>query len=353
MSKRLIGVVGFFGNGISTAGGQEAKTCALTRLLQTYYGEKSICTVDTNNWKKNPLKLFLKVCRLAASNENVIMLPAQNSVRVFAPLFVLLRAFCRCKVHYAVVGGWLPKLSEEKRITAWFLKKLDGIYVETQSMHNALEAQGYANVAILPNFKFIEPICVEAMPTQYDRPLQVCTFSRVVREKGIEDAVEALRQINEEFEKTVICLDIYGKIDPRYEEVFAQIMEKAPSYIRYCGMVEPEQSVEILKKYTALLFPTHYATEGVPGTIIDAYAAGVPIITALWDNSEDVFEEGVTGWGYRMGDQSAFVSLLRKLVTEPEAFMAMKQTARMHYEKYRPESVMPIIDRMLGRVAEN
>lgn len=349
MKKHLIGVVGFFGTKESRAGGQEAKTCALTRAFEENYGKDEVVTVDTRNWKKHPFRLLGQIILAARNCKNIFMLPAQNAVRIFVPLFVVLRYFCKCKQHYAVVGGWLPTITAENKVLAFFAKKLDGIYVETNTMRTALEAQGFGNVFVLPNFKFITPLRPEELSENCARPHKLCTFSRVMQEKGIEDAIAAVRAVNEKYGTTVYELDIYGKIDPSYEERFQQIMEEVPPYIRYCGMVEPEESVEVLKSYFALLFPTHYATEGVPGTIIDAYASGVPVITALWNNSADVFEEGVNGWGYELNDQSAFVGLLDRLVHNPESFAAMKKIALQAAKKYQPDYLIRYIDSFIEK----
>ncbi|MFR3494185.1 MAG: glycosyltransferase [Blautia sp.] len=56
----------------------------------------------------------------------------------------------------------------------------------------------------------------------------------------------------------------------------------SPQYIRYKGMVPFNQSTEVLKNYDALLFPTYYEGEGFAGTIIDAFAAGLPVIASDW-----------------------------------------------------------------------
>lgn len=50
------------------------------------------------------------------------------------------------------------------------------------------------------------------------------------------------------------------------------------------------------------MFPTHFYTEGIPGTIIDAYAAGVPVISAKWESFDDVIEDYVTGIGYEFNN---------------------------------------------------
>ena len=349
MKKYIIGVVGFFGNGVSTAGGQEAKTCSLTRAFEESYGKDQVLTVDTNNWKQHPFRLLFKLISLAKKCKNVLILPAQNSVRIFVPLFVCLRLIYKCRLHYAVVGGWLHKKTEKEKGLRSFAKKFDGIYVETTSMRVALEQQGFSNVIVVPNFKYINPLTPECLSYTVTPPYRLCTFSRILKEKGIEDAIAAVSSINQKFDETALELDIYGKIDPDYAQRFQELMANAPDYIKYCGLVEPEQSVEILKDYFALLFPTHYATEGVPGTIIDAYAAGVPVITARWENSADVFEDGITGWGYEFGNQEAFVLLLNQLIQDPGSFIKMKKTTLESVERYRPDRIIAIIDKLIEK----
>lgn len=41
-------------------------------------------------------------------------------------------------------------------------------------------------------------------------PLRLCTFSRVMKEKGIEDAVNAVEAVNEYFGRLVYTLDIWS-----------------------------------------------------------------------------------------------------------------------------------------------
>ena len=51
-------------------------------------------------------------------------------------------------------------------------------------------------------------------------PYRFCMFSRVMPEKGVEDAMRAIRHVNEKNGKTVAVLDIYGPIENQYDERF-------------------------------------------------------------------------------------------------------------------------------------
>lgn len=349
MKKQLIGVVGFYGNEKTTAGGQEAKTCSLTRALEEKYGKENVIRVNTFNWKKHPLRLLKSLINVGRKCKNIFVLPAQNSVKIFIPLFIFLRFFYGFKLYYAVVGGWLPSVARDKKVLTFFLKKVDKIFVEASSMKDDLERQNFCNVEILPNFKFITPLEEKDLNYDFRPPYKLCTFSRVMKEKGIEDAILAVNEINNKYGAELLSLDIYGKIDDGYAEEFSNICDTLPPYVKYCGMVEPEESVNTIKDYFALLFPTHYATEGIPGTIIDAYAAGVPIITSLWLNSSDVFFEGITGWGYEFDNQYQFFQLLDKLVTNPKNFLSMKESALRTFDKYQPEQIVNQLDAFIAK----
>jgi glycosyltransferase involved in cell wall biosynthesis len=146
---------------------------------------------------------------------------------------MLFRGRRKTKLQYVVVGGWLPSFLEKKKSLARCLKKFDGIFVETQAMKAAMEKLGFTNVSVLPNFKRIRVLTEEELVYAEGEPYKLCTFSRVLKEKGIEDAIEAVKGANEKMGRTAYALDIYGRVDPGYEEAFAEICKTIPENIRY------------------------------------------------------------------------------------------------------------------------
>ena len=336
---KKIGMVGHFGGNECFLDGQTVKTKNLYQALEEEFSP-DIQKLDTYGYKKHIVSFFFKTLRLIFTSKNVVMLPDENGVRVFVPLYGLLNIFLKRGVHYAVVGGWLPVFLKQHRCVRWFAKRLTGVYVETSRMKIALEAMGFANVHLLPNFKYLKPLSQAEMEYNVARPLRLCIFSRIMEQKGVEEAIETVTAINTAAEETVYELDMYGPIDAAYETRFAELQKSFPDFIRYKGMVPSDQSVQALKSYFALLFPTKFYTEGIPGTLIDACAAGVPVITALWGNYADVFKEGVTGWGFEFGNFEQFRTLLEKAAKDPEAFSEMKISALKEMKKFEPRAAI-------------
>lgn len=79
-----------------------------------------------------------------------------------------------------------------------------------------------------------------------------------MQEKGIADAVKTVIEVNQSLGRTIFSLDIYGQVDENQTDLFEKLRKIFPYYIRYGGLIPFDRSVETLKEYFALLFPTYY-----------------------------------------------------------------------------------------------
>lgn len=344
---KIIGICGHFGGGHTFLDGQTVKTKNLANELERIYGENEVMKVDTYGGVKHFPILIIKLVKLLFCCQNVIVLPAQNGLRVVATLYAYLNLMLHRKLHYVVIGGWLPEFLADKNRLIKQLKKFSGIYVETITMKNALESIGFLNIFVMPNFKNIHILDKDELVYSKCEPYQLCTFSRVMKEKGIEDAIKAVTNINKANNRTVYELDIYGQIAPDQESWFESLQANFPSYIRYRGLVDHNQSVNVVKEYFALLFPTHFFTEGIPGTILDAYAAGVPIISSRWESFHDIIDDGKTGIGYEFSNTEELTSLLANFAEHPRDILALKNNCLEKAKSYLPKNVVNVISRNL------
>ena len=339
----IVGVCGHFGGTETFLDGQTVKTKVVTKELMKAYGDQDVCTVDTyGGAKKTPVHLF-RLFRLTAKCKNIIILPAHNSLRIFVPYLLLLNRIYRRKLHYIVIGGWLPKLLSSHSGLASQLKKLDVIYVETSAMMHRLQDMGFTNVVLMKNCKDLDALSPELVRRKFDEPYPLCTFSRVNAEKGIGEAVEAVQKVNAALGRTVYSLDIYGQIENQYASRFGQLQKEFPPYIRYCGAIPFDRSTEVLKDYFALLFPTHYYTEGIPGTFIDAYAAGVPVIFSRWENYKDVVDDGITGLGFDFEQYDQLEQILTDCAACPEKLLDMRTACIKKEGDFLPENALRIL----------
>ena len=326
-------------------GGQEVKTCILTDALEAKYGK--IYRVDTLAKNSRFLMPFQLVWAMM-TGKDIIILPAHNGLVVLSKFLTLLNTIFDRRLHYSVIGGWLQDLLPEHPDVIKALHKFTSIYVETQTMMDALQKLGFTNVCVVPNCKPLSILKRGQMPKMYTEPYKLVTFSRVTEKKGIGTAADLVMKLNEKYDREVFTLDIYGPVDPGEDKGwFAEQQKHFTGAITYKGNVPFNKSVEILSGYFALLFPTQYYTEGIPGTIIDSYAAGVPVISARWKSYADVVIEGVTGLGYEFNTNVDFERILESIVADPSIVARLKDGCIKKAEDFLPENaIKPLFERI-------
>lgn len=337
---KRVGIVGHFGKGLDLLNGQTIKTKIVAAELERVFGRECVLEVDTHGGLKSLFFLPLVLSFTLARCKNVVVLPAQNGLRIIVPLLYILNVCFRRKLHYVVIGGWMPNLISNKPFLTRCLKGFDQLYVETSVMKKTLEDRNFSNVYVMQNCKPLEILPESEFENQRSNEFRLCIFSRVMKQKGIEHAVTAIVKMNEKFGRESCSLDIYGQIEEPEKEWFNTLRESFPSNVAYKGFVPFNESVKVLKNYSALLFPTLFFTEGIPGTIIDAYAAGLPVISSRWASFSDVIEEGMTGFGYEFGSLEQLCNLLEELIAAPEKVYNLRKNCTVKAMQFQPENAM-------------
>lgn len=338
-----ISVIGHFGEGKNLLNGQTVKTKIITEELIKEFGINQVSLIDTHGGLKNLFKAPFQVFKALRSSANTLIFPAHNGLRIYVPLLSFMKVFFNNrKFHYIVIGGWLPQFLANRKFLAKLLKNFDHIYVETETMKKALEKQGFANILVMTNCKKLKILSENELPLQPYAPYRLCTFSRVMKEKGIEDAINAVTTINNELGYVAYTLDIFGQIEPMQQNWFLNIQNNLPTFIKYCGLVPYEQSSTTLKNYFALLFPTYYDGEGFPGTLIDAFSAGIPVIASDWKYNAEIINENV-GFVFPTGDGNALNAILKDILKNPELLLSKKSNCLEEAHKYEIDNVIKIL----------
>lgn len=345
---KKIAIIGHFAFDKEYVDGQTIKTKTFVKGIEKRIGEKQVMKIDTHGGIKSIIKIVRQLIIAFFKCDSIAVLTAQNGLKVFIPLIAIGNMIFNRDIFYVVIGGWLPSVIKGKVFLKIFLKQFDSIFVETNIMKKLMYDENVFNVEVLPNCKELKIADYTTLKQYNSIPLRVCTFSRVMEEKGITDVINVIMQINEDYGAVLFELDIYGPIDKNYLDSFTALCDTIPDYIRYKGTISPDKSTEVLKEYYSLIFPTKYFTEGVPGTIIDAYAAGVPVVFSKWESYKDVVEDGVVGLGYEFGNINELKKILVGLSYMPKTMNDMKKNCLQKAVEFSSDKVMgDWIDRWL------
>lgn len=338
-------VIGHFAFGKKVYDGQSIKTRNFVSALIDAKGAESILCIDTYGGIKRIHIILMKTINAAFRCNNIVMLPAQNGLKFLGPFLFILNKIFGCKTHYVVIGGWLADYLKSNKLVDYCIKKFFQVYVETTNLKYRLESRGFNNVSILPNFKALKILNKEDMNFERKKQYRLCIFSRIIEKKGIEVAVDVVKRINEKLNTDFFILDIYGHVDLDYQYRFDKLKNTFPKCIQYCGSVDSDKSTDVLKNYDLLLFPTLFFTEGIPGTIIDAYSAGVPVLASKWENWQDVIVNGETGLVYDFGNDVQFEEKLIQVFLKNENISKWKTWKCNCLDKcreYTPENAIRI-----------
>ena len=337
-----IGVIGTTGKGKATSSGQEIRTKILMDSLVDHYGAKNIYLMDTGLIKKSKLKGAISLCLALLTCKDIILIVSRNGLHTFLPLLSFCQKHFGKRIYNNIIGGNILELIAENPRYPEYMRTFEVNWVQMKSLAEGLHSKNIANAEVLPNSKPIKAI-ISADAYKNESVLKFCTFSRISKAKGIELAINSIKKINADAGKTIASLDIHGVPDEDYKSEFERMMANTSDEIQYKGLVPYDQSPEVLSKYYMLLFPTTFYGEGFPGTILDAYASGLPVLASDWKFNPDLIIEGVTGFLYDHTSEEDFIKKLKYVIGNSAMVCSLRNNCLKEADKYSPENVMPII----------
>ena len=323
--------------------GQTIKTRILIQELKTCFPDYEIPVAETCDYKKHPLRLLKQDFCCMRDSELVIILLSRNGMRVIFPIVNLLNKFYHKPILHDCIGCSLDELVDKYKSLKRQLNCFDVNWVESRELKKRLDARGVRNVEFLPNFKRLNLISEEEI-AHYNNPVfEFCTFSRVMREKGIGEAAQAIIDINREAGHICATLDVYGPFEDGYETELQQLIDVSDGAVSYKGITAYNESTQILKHYYMLLFPTYFMGEGVPGTLIDAFSAALPVIASDWHCNNEIIEHGKTGYLFDLNQPWMLKELIKTAIQNPDRICRMRKQCLKEAESYSAECVMQTI----------
>ena len=333
-----VGILGHFGQGIDLYDGQTVKTREIAEEIAKH-AEFKVNICDTYYMKRSLLRFIIDYIRLFTDNDKIIISLSWNGYSKILPLLMFTNSFFRRELFDVVIGGSRQDRIRKSNLSAFLVKKFSKIYVESKSMVAEYKALGIGQVEYMPNFKKIS-IVNARREFDNDVVLPVCTFSRICKEKGIEDAIKAVKEVNEQCGKCIYELTIFGKPDDGYVDRFNEIQETFPEYIKYGGLVDYHDTTDVLKNYYILLFPTFHDGEGFPGTLIDAFAAGLPTVATNWNCNTEIIRDGYNGFIIPIKSPKILAEQLRFCADNKKMIKIMSDNCLEEAKKYKPETAI-------------
>ncbi len=322
MKKMRIGLIGRVADDKCLFDGQTVKTRTIYHSLIENSFEVEL--IDTFEYKKHLILTFLKSIKCIFTCDKIILSISINGRRVFFPFLFYAKKIFKIDVYHIVIGGALFDEVKEKPIWIKYLNSFKDNLLESKTLCDKLKEKGVYNARYFPNFKEIKPVALAEIKNNGSSSYKFCIFSRVNKEKGVCTAIQAINEINKKLNNKISILDIYGQVDKEFENEFNDLLIRYNDCVTYKGIIPSNSSVEVLKEYYMLLFPSTWKREGMPGTLIDALFSGLPTIASDWNYNSEIINDKVTGFLYDVNKPETFRNLILYSINNPNLIYKMR-----------------------------
>ncbi|HET7730638.1 MAG TPA: glycosyltransferase family 4 protein [Usitatibacter sp.] len=245
--------------------------------------------------------------------------------------YLLVAKLLRARVVYQVHGGELPEdfFKGRRALTAflrWTLKLPDLVAVLASS-----ELEAYArfvpeqDVIALPNGIDCRPFAhIPTVLTRPSDPLRLVYIGRIAREKGLYESLQAMRLALELGVDARLTVAGAGPEEARLRRYAAAlgIAQRAT----FVGPVFGSDKVNLLAGADVMLLPSY--AEGLPYALLEAMAAGIPVLATPVGAIPDVVTPGTHGYLVPVRDGKSLAEALALLSGDRDQLSWMSRACR-------------------------
>jgi glycosyltransferase involved in cell wall biosynthesis len=242
--------------------------------------------------------------------------------------------------HLWIENGWLERLARP------FVRLLVGRVLRAAStrylFENADDPREFGLDPAGPDVTIVggagvDPAQFPANPEPPAPPVKVAVVARMLVAKGIAETVEAVRRARAQ--GAAIELNLYGAPDPSNRRSFSERDLRRWSAEPGVAWRGPTDAVARVWRENHVAMLLSYR-EGLPKALVEAAAAGRPIIATDVTGCREVVRDGVDGLLVPRGDVDAAVAALVRLARDAPLRARMGENARARFrERFTEEAV--------------
>jgi len=310
----------------------------------------------TNLWLavKHILQLLWE---LIATRPSIVYIPISQGALGYLrdAVFILLAAVFGRRIVLHLRGAmfrsfYLASSSPLRWLIRITLARADRMIVLGECLRDLFDGLlDSARIRVVPNG--VDPSSFAPRPPTSPRAVPVvCFLGNLYRSKGYMDLLHALARIPPE---TPFECRLAGEWRAQQEEAEAKdflARSGIADRVHFVGIVRGPAKRSFLEDADIFAFPTYYPPEGHPWVILEAMAAGLPVISTRHACIPETVTDGETGYLVDKRDVDALASRLLSLLRNPELRLRMGAAGRRRLESHFSEQLF--ISRLAAVFAE-
>lgn len=235
-------------------------------------------------------------------------------------LFILIAKRFKVKI-IVFFHGW--NLAFAKTIETKYFRIFKSIFFNTNAIidlsnsnKDKIIAWGYNRPVFIETTvvdeELIMGLSLDALKEKYSvntNKLLLLFLARIEKTKGIYEAIDAYALLKKKYSFIQMIIAGDGKEEHKVKEY---VTKMNLTDIIFTGFVEGPNKKELFLKSQIYILPSY--SEGMPTTVLEAMAFGLPVVTRPVGGIPDFFENGVNGFYNESKDPIVFASLIEKLL---------------------------------------
>lgn len=271
---------------------------------------------------------FILMRRIVAIRPDIVHINTAISHKPFwrdLIYLIVCKLFAR-KIILQTHGGslkYLTSLPGMRTVVKLAYSKADAVVLLANSEKQDFYQLGLNDsVCIVPNAVDTRQYARKGARVHSGKVCRLAFISRLIRPKGMFEAMEAVRILSQDKAYQNIKFQIAGS-GPDSDEIVDWIRRhEMDKYIELVGALYGDDKIDFLRNSDALVFPT-YHPEGLPYVIIESLAAGTPVIATKVGGIPDIVVNGEHGILIEGRSPENIVDAVRELSRSPDALKTM------------------------------
>ncbi len=235
----------------------------------------------------------------------------------------------------------------DKKATARLLNRADLLFLLAGEFEKVLKSWGVETPVCLTTTKVDDNLLELVKPCERDGSINNILFlSRIEETKGIYialDTFKILKQTHHELKLTVVG---DGDELPKAKKY---VTDNGISDVIFTGRLSGRELAGTFEKADIYIFPSY--TEGMPTSVLEAMAFGLPVFTRYVGGLKDFFEDGKMGYITDSKRPEDFASAIERFIVDRGLSARVSEyNARYARQHFMASSVARRIEQSLERL---
>ena len=175
------------------------------------------------------------------------------------------------------------------------------------------------------------------LPARLTSPsFRILFLGNLFEDKGVVDLIDAVHALASRNSTPITLSLVGGWPDDASRRKIEGRLASLPAHVT-CPTPAPafdEEKWKLLASHDVFAFPSYYRSENLPLVIIEAMAAGLPVIASDWRGIRSLVEDRVTGLLVPPHDIPKLTDALASLAQDPALRATIERNARAYYEQH-------------------